>query len=485
VALFLDRVLLGWYQKHGWLEPDITEQDIRAVAALAARARLNNRPLFRSFDRPDRVFLHRALEHVWAKRLLASVPHDQQTVELFQQIADENWVRNRYGTRTSSSSREFGGHEPAEKAARSSLSARYELGPQADPQRATELENDLLRRWRKGRATALSGLLNGPNLLAPNGEAFAGLEPRHRQVAVDIRDAMFRMALRQEENDDQGFWDWSARREALDALMRALLRDDLLLRMPVEVFRGGDETWAASLFAGLHRPMRADGTGETLAQRLVAFLNELGQKSVKERRGYLAYAMNPRAESVARVTGAQKINRGAVFCAFNTPLLPDVLVCTNVGGEGIDLHRECSHVIHYDLEWNPARVEQKTGRTDRIGSKTERERKSAHDRIIPAPQGRAPDETELPGLDVAMPYLAATYDERMFDVLRKRAQTFEILTGGDPTADRDTSHTTSSPEDSLADVKKAFVPLPAKMLDELRVNLEVKRGDSHRDEVST
>src|SRR5579864_5951555 len=58
----------------------------------------------------------------------------------------------------------------------------------------------------------------------------------------------------------------------------------------------------------------------------------------------------------------------------STPLLPDILVCTQVGQEEIDLHRHCPHVIHYDLGWNPAAVEQRTGRTDRIGSKAARER---------------------------------------------------------------------------------------------------------------
>ncbi|MGI6416862.1 MAG: helicase-related protein [Thermoguttaceae bacterium] len=40
---------------------------------------------------------------------------------------------------------------------------------------------------------------------------------------------------------------------------------------------------------------------------------------------------------------------------------------------GIDLHRHCRHVVHFDLAWNPAVLEQRTGRADRIGSKTFRE----------------------------------------------------------------------------------------------------------------
>ncbi|MFM8494632.1 MAG: SNF2-related protein, partial [Planctomycetia bacterium] len=39
---------------------------------------------------------------------------------------------------------------------------------------------------------------------------------------------------------------------------------------------------------------------------------------------------------------------------FNTPFFPDVLVCSEVMGEGVDLHRFCRHVIHHDLAWNPS-----------------------------------------------------------------------------------------------------------------------------------
>jgi len=111
-------------------------------------------------------------------------------------------------------------------------------------------------------------------------------------------------------------------------------------------------------------------------------------------------------------------NRDRYFLGFNTPYRPEVLVSTSVGQEGIDLHRECRHVIHHDLCWNPATIEQRTGRVDRIGSKVERERFSGNGE-------------NLPTLEIAVPYLAATYDERMFEELYRRAQLFEVTLGGD------------------------------------------------------
>ncbi len=43
-----------------------------------------------------------------------------------------------------------------------------------------------------------------------------------------------------------------------------------------------------------------------------------------------------------------------------------VMVCTESGGEGLNL-QFCSHLINYDLPWNPMRLEQRIGRIHRLG----------------------------------------------------------------------------------------------------------------------
>ena len=54
--------------------------------------------------------------------------------------------------------------------------------------------------------------------------------------------------------------------------------------------------------------------------------------------------------------------------AFNTP--PDkhpvrILVCTDAAREGLNLQAHCSDLFHFDVPWNPARMEQRNGRIDR------------------------------------------------------------------------------------------------------------------------
>ncbi|PWT85570.1 MAG: hypothetical protein C5B57_02670 [Blastocatellia bacterium] len=44
-----------------------------------------------------------------------------------------------------------------------------------------------------------------------------------------------------------------------------------------------------------------------------------------------------------------------------------ILLATDAGGEGLNLHHRCRIVINLELPWNPMRLEQRIGRVDRIG----------------------------------------------------------------------------------------------------------------------
>jgi hypothetical protein len=104
--------------------------------------------------------------------------------------------------------------------------------------------------------------------------------------------------------------------------------------------------------------------------------------------------------------------RSRLTRAFNTPFFPDILVCSQVMAEGVDLQRFCRHVVHHDLDWNPSSIEQRTGRIDRLGCKAE---------------GRQP-------IVVYLPYLAGTADERQYRVMSEREQWFRVVMGQDEVA---------------------------------------------------
>lgn len=48
-----------------------------------------------------------------------------------------------------------------------------------------------------------------------------------------------------------------------------------------------------------------------------------------------------------------------------------VLIATDVISEGINLQHACAQVVHYELPWNPNRLEQRNGRVDRYGQREE------------------------------------------------------------------------------------------------------------------
>jgi superfamily II DNA or RNA helicase len=54
--------------------------------------------------------------------------------------------------------------------------------------------------------------------------------------------------------------------------------------------------------------------------------------------------------------------------AFNTR--SSLLLTTDAAAEGLNLHERCRIVIHFELPWSPARLEQRAGRVDRIGQAT-------------------------------------------------------------------------------------------------------------------
>ena len=101
---------------------------------------------------------------------------------------------------------------------------------------------------------------------------------------------------------------------------------------------------------------------------------------------------------------------------FNSPFGPDVLVTTDRLSEGVDLHRCCRHLVHYELDPSPLRTLQRNGRVRRVGSWA-------------AMTGQP--------IRYAYPTFGGTRDEKAVGVMKQRINAFGLLLGGVPSLDDD------------------------------------------------
>jgi ERCC4-related helicase len=98
-----------------------------------------------------------------------------------------------------------------------------------------------------------------------------------------------------------------------------------------------------------------------------------------------------------------------VISVFNSPFGPDVLVVTDKLSEGIDLHRYCRHLVHYELDPSPIRTVQRNGRLRRVN-------------------GWAAVTGDP--IRYAYPAFRGTRDYRLVQIMKKRIDSFSLLLGG-------------------------------------------------------
>jgi Helicase conserved C-terminal domain len=174
----------------------------------------------------------------------------------------------------------------------------------------------------------------------------------------------------------------------------------------------------------------ADGSGLSLEQRLRGFVEFYCSRDESERERYLSALESvqpglrgeraPDADdqsdglllpNIRLVNGGtRQESRQRLMLSFNTPFYPDILVASSVLAEGVDLHLNCRFALHHDLSWNPSDIEQRTGRIDRIECKAEKVTKS---------------------VEVYVPFVAETQDEKQFRVVMDRERWFQVLMGED------------------------------------------------------
>ena len=88
-----------------------------------------------------------------------------------------------------------------------------------------------------------------------------------------------------------------------------------------------------------------------------------------EYRDTLEYLIRQLSENyyLGKIDGTMKIHeRKQTLIEFSRDEGPEILLCTDAAGEGIDM-QFCNVEFNYDIPWNPNRLEQRMGRIHRIG----------------------------------------------------------------------------------------------------------------------
>ena len=124
------------------------------------------------------------------------------------------------------------------------------------------------------------------------------------------------------------------------------------------------------LLSSLARMARAAGP-ESKPAFLLRLLRRAGEPAIvfTEFRDTLTRLREALADAGHQVTvlhgGQLAAERADAQRRFNTS--GGVLLATDAAAEGLNLHERCRLVVHYELPWTPARLEQRAGRVDRIG----------------------------------------------------------------------------------------------------------------------
>ncbi|GJF12541.1 helicase [Mycolicibacterium cyprinidarum] len=125
----------------------------------------------------------------------------------------------------------------------------------------------------------------------------------------------------------------------------------------------------AGKFAALVKRLKEIGVGKTSPKRAVVFAERIA--TLTWLRDHLPKAVGLKPDNVAMLHGGlSDVDQQEIVDSFKLQTSPiRVLVTGDVASEGVNLHAQCHHLIHYDIPWSLIRIEQRNGRIDRYGQK--------------------------------------------------------------------------------------------------------------------
>ena len=121
--------------------------------------------------------------------------------------------------------------------------------------------------------------------------------------------------------------------------------------------------------AALVERLKDIGVSAKSSTRAVVFAERVA--TLRWLKAHLPTALGLKAENVAMLHGGlSDVEQQEIVDSFKLQTSPiRVLVTGDVASEGVNLHAQCHHLIHFDIPWSLIRIEQRNGRIDRYGQK--------------------------------------------------------------------------------------------------------------------
>ena len=213
--------------------------------------------------------------------------------------------------------------------------------------------------------------------LAQHSNSLVNSQRRRSRLAARPHEGILRRQLEQIEEDfaDDDLFD-TVTDESIDQttqLFRSLSAEEarLLKQMQSWAEQAASQTdqKAKELLQWLGQHIRLDG--QWSQERVIIFTEyRATQKWLYELLASRGLAQDDRLMML--YGGMASDDREVVKAAFqsNPAVSPvRILLATDAASEGLDLQNFCSRLIHYEIPWNPNRMEQRNGRIDRHGQK--------------------------------------------------------------------------------------------------------------------
>ncbi len=185
--------------------------------------------------------------------------------------------------------------------------------------------------------------------------------------------------LEEEHDDDEALDD--ATTEALEAVAPLFHppnahERELLGRMLTwaEHAHQREDSKAHELISWLHATLRPGGRWNE--QRVILFTEYRATQNwlygLLAREGFAERGPDDQKRLLMLYGGMDGKTRETIKAAFQADPADSsvrILLATDAASEGIDLQNHCSRLVHYEIPWNPNRLEQRNGRIDRHGQR--------------------------------------------------------------------------------------------------------------------